>query len=156
MKLDGAGELFVAHKREFKDRGFIANGVAADASFNRAAWGVEIMMSSTSSGSIGSGPSESLSSESIILMLLTEPEMTERSPFPCECDQPLLPICGESSTMELWPKPERAGIGIAFCVMVGDESGDEASASVEWCRFVHALAKSNPLECLGRTEAGEP
>ena len=37
---------------------------------------------------------------------------------------------------------------------VGDGSGDDCSASVEWCRFVAALEKSNPLARRGRSEVG--
>ena len=37
---------------------------------------------------------------------------------------------------------------------VGDDSGDDCSASVEWCRFVAALEKSMPLALRGRTEVG--
>lgn len=39
--------------------------------------------------------------------------------------------------------------------VIGDASGED-SARVEWCRFVHALAKSSPLDLLGRTDAGDP
>jgi hypothetical protein len=39
--------------------------------------------------------------------------------------------------------------------MVGDESGLLCSGIVEWCRFVLALEKSKPRECLGRLVAGE-
>jgi hypothetical protein len=49
----------------------------------------------------------------------------------------------------------RCGIIIARCVIIGDESGDDCSASVEWWRFVQALEKSIPLECLGRTFPGD-
>lgn len=38
--------------------------------------------------------------------------------------------------------------------MMGDESGDDCSASVEWCRFVHDLEKSRPRDRRGSTEAG--
>ena len=37
---------------------------------------------------------------------------------------------------------------------VGEDSGDDCSASVEWCRFVAALEKSMPLALRGRTEVG--
>ena len=43
-----------------------------------------------------------------------------------------------------------------FCVIVGEESGEDCSASVEWCRFVAARAKSRPLEWRGSTFAGDP
>lgn len=52
-------------------------------------------------------------------------------------------------------EPLRDGIAMLFCVMIGDESGDD-SATVEWCKFVHAREKSRPLECLGIDVAGEP
>jgi hypothetical protein len=41
-------------------------------------------------------------------------------------------------------------------MMIGDESGDDCSAKVEWWRFVQAREKSSPRECLGREVAGEP
>ena len=37
---------------------------------------------------------------------------------------------------------------------VGEDSGDDCSASVEWWRFVAALEKSIPLALRGRTEVG--
>ena len=37
--------------------------------------------------------------------------------------------------------------------MMGDESGDDCSASVEWCRFVHDLEKSRPRDRRG-TDTG--
>lgn len=35
---------------------------------------------------------------------------------------------------------------------VGEESGEDCSARVEWCRFVQALEKSIPLERRGSAE----
>lgn len=55
---------------------------------------------------------------------------------------------------ELLCKLLLCGICIPLPV-IGDASGED-SASVEWCRFVHALAKSRPLDLLGKTDAGEP
>jgi hypothetical protein len=40
--------------------------------------------------------------------------------------------------------------------MVGDESGEDCSANVEWWRFVAAREKSRPRDLLGRTLEGEP
>lgn len=37
---------------------------------------------------------------------------------------------------------------------VGEDSGDDCSASIEWCRFVAALEKSIPLALRGRTDVG--
>jgi hypothetical protein len=63
-------------------------------------------------------------------------------------------LLGESSTLLLTrlflggickPRPE----------IVGEESGED-SASVEWCRFVHARAKSSPRDRLGSIDAGDP
>ena len=36
---------------------------------------------------------------------------------------------------------------------VGEESGEDVSARVEWCRFVQALEKSRPRDRRGSTEA---
>lgn len=40
-------------------------------------------------------------------------------------------------------------------MIIGEESGDDCSARVEWCRFVQALEKSSPRECLGSDVAGD-
>jgi hypothetical protein len=45
---------------------------------------------------------------------------------------------------------------IALPPMVGDESGEDFSAKVEWWRFVAAREKSRPRDLLGRTLEGEP
>lgn len=92
-----------------------------------AAWGVMIMGSSVSSGSIGSSSSEELleSSEPIMLMLPTE---LEGAVLP-----PLLqaPILGESPMIMEFARGRREGIFIPFWVIVGEESGDDWSGSVE-------------------------
>lgn len=94
------------------------------------AWGVPIMGSSLSSGSIGSSSSEELldSSEPSILMLPIELEAAVLSPV-------LHPLCtltfGECMSIE-FDRGFRGGILIPFCVIVGDESGEDCSGSVEW------------------------
>ena len=47
------------------------------------------------------------------------------------------------------------GILIPFCVMVGEESGEDWSGSVEWWRLVQALENSAPRERRGSSDAGE-
>ena len=39
--------------------------------------------------------------------------------------------------------------------ITGDESGEDCSAKVEWCKFVHALEKSKPRDRRGRTDPGD-
>lgn len=41
-------------------------------------------------------------------------------------------------------------------VMVGEVSGDDCSASVEWCRFVAAREKSKPRDLRGSMLKGDP
>lgn len=43
----------------------------------------------------------------------------------------------------------------ALWVMMGDESGDGCSASVEWWRLVQALEKSSPREWRGKEVCGD-
>lgn len=57
-------------------------------------------------------------------------------------------------SVEKWPLRRLPGMFIALPVIVGDESGEDCSASVEWCRFVAAREKSRPRERRGIT--GEP
>lgn len=83
-------------------------------------------------------------------MLPTELEAAVLSPFPHIACMRL----GLSITMEL-PRGFREGIIMPFCVIVGDESGDDWSASVEWWRLVQALENSAPRERRGRSEAGD-
>lgn len=61
---------------------------------------------------------------------------------------------GESRIIEL-ARGLLEGIIMPFCVIVGDESGEDWSASVEWCKLVHALENSAPLDRRGRREAGD-
>lgn len=93
------------------------------------ACGVINMGSSLSSGSIGSPSSDPLleSSDPSMLMLPTELDAPVLSPFPHMCR----PILGESNTIE-FPRGLREGIIMPFWVMVGDESGEDWSARVEW------------------------
>jgi hypothetical protein len=103
------------------------------------------MASSTSSGSMGS-ISSSLSldeSEPSMFTLPSELDTTLRSDVPGKVVQGV--NWGGSNAMELMDI-FRLGIIIPFCVTVGDESGEDCSASVEWCRFVQALEKSRPRE----------
>ena len=87
-------------------------------------------------------------------MLLTEPETTDLSVF-CVCDQAPVFICGESRIIDECESEEREGMAIPFWVIVGEESGEDCSAKVEWWRFVQAREKSRPLEWRGNTDAGE-
>lgn len=116
-----------------------------------AACGVMIMGSSVSSGSIGSRSSEELleSSEPNMLMLPTE---LEGAVLP-----PLLqaPILGESPMIIEFARGFLVGILIPFCVIVGEESGEDWSGSVEWWRLVQALENSAPRERRGSSDAGE-
>lgn len=47
-------------------------------------------------------------------------------------------------------------MAIALPVMVGEESGEDCSARVEWCKLVAAREKSRPRERLGSTLVGLP
>ena len=49
----------------------------------------------------------------------------------------------------------RPGMLIARPPIVGDESGLDCSASVEWCRLVAALEKSRPRDRRGSMLVGE-
>lgn len=115
------------------------------------ACGVINMGSSLSSLSIGSPSSDPLleSSDPSMLMLPTELEAAILSLFPHIC----MLILGESSTME-FPRGLREGIIMPFCVIVGEESGDDCSARVEWWRLVQALENSAPRDRRGRRAAG--
>lgn len=89
-------------------------------------------------------------SESIMLILLTELDR-----FVLSCNEDHIGFwLGDSKIVPLSAMPLLWGILIPRPV-IGDASGDD-SASVEWCRLVHALAKSRPLDLLGRTDEGEP
>ena len=69
-------------------------------------------------------------------MLLTELDKAVLSVFGIVDHKELDILLGESSTV--LPKLLLCGICIPRPPIVGDASGDD-SASVEWCRFVHAL-----------------
>lgn len=125
--------------------GVVANGLPVF-----AACGVMSIWSSLSSGSKASASSESLLDSANMDMLPTDPAPVVLSPFPIPQEPPRF---GESSTMEL--RCGRFGIIMPFCVMVGEESGEDWSARVEWCRFVHARENSAPRDRRGSTEAGE-
>ena len=62
----------------------------------------------------------------------------------------------DSELLEKWRPFFLLGMFIALPPMVGDESGEDCSAKVEWWRFVAAREKSRPLDLLGRTLEGEP
>lgn len=118
-----------------------------------AACGVMIMGSSGSNESRGSSSSEELleSSDPSMLMLPTELEGAVLPPW-------LQALCklmlGKSIIIEL----ERGffkGILMPFCVIVGEESGDDWSGRVEWWRWVQALENSAPRERRGSSDAGE-
>jgi hypothetical protein len=127
------------------------------------AWGVMSMGSSTSSGSIGSPSSEELdeSSEPSMFIEPTELEAAVLSPLPLPLPLPFpLPhvecvLTFGLSRIMLFALCLLEGIIMPFCVIVGDESGDDWSASVEWWRFVQAREYSAPLDRRGNREAGE-
>jgi hypothetical protein len=87
------------------------------------ACGVMIIGSSWSSGSNGSTSSEELleSSDPIMLMLPTELEGAVLSPW---LQPPCMLTFGESSSIE-FERGFRGGILIPFCVIVGEESGED-------------------------------
>lgn len=115
------------------------------------ACGVINIGSSGSSGSIGSPSSDELleASEPSMLMLPTELDGATLSPCPHICR----PTLGESITIE-FPRGLREGIIMPFCVIVGEESGEDCSARVEWWRLVQALENSAPRDRRGRRAAG--
>lgn len=55
------------------------------------------------------------------------------------------PTLGESKAMDIDELRRDGGI-MGFWMSVGDESGDDCSARVEWWRLVAALEKSMPRE----------
>lgn len=117
------------------------------------------MESSISSASIISSSSELLPEESehIIFMLPNELDTVIRSAFAIvdHNEFEFMPLL--VSKFEEKCKPFlRFGIFMARPPMVGEESGDDCSASVEWWRFVAALEKSKPRDLLGRTDVGDP
>lgn len=84
-------------------------------------------------------------------MLPTELEGAVLPPLlqaPCEL------IFGESIIIEL-ARGFLEGILIPFCVIVGEESGDDWSGNVEWWRLVQALENSAPRERRGNSDPGE-
>lgn len=106
-------------------------GVDAENGFpNFAACGVMSIWSSLSSGSIGSPSSELLLDSANMFMLPTELDAPALSPFPIPHKFWL--ILGESRFIEFGRFPLPGIIMPPFWVMVGDESGEGWSASVEW------------------------
>lgn len=93
------------------------------------ACGVPIMGSSLSSASSGSTSSDELldSSDPIMLMLPTELEAAVLSPL---LHPPCMLTLGEFMSIE-FERGLREGILMPFCVIVGDESGEDCSGSVE-------------------------
>lgn len=118
------------------------------------ACGVIIIGSSLSSGSKGSISSEELleSSDPSMLMLPTELEAAVLSPW---CQAVCITELGESRTIMELERGLFEGILMLFWVMVGDESGEDASGRVEWWRLVHARENSAPRDRRGSSEAGE-
>lgn len=116
-----------------------------------AAGVLSIGSSMSLSTAMSSDESSESEPESIILMLLTELDRLVLSPWR---DDHVVFWLGESRIEPVLPSPLLCGMLIPRPV-IGEASG-EVSARVEWCRFVQALAKSSPLDLLGRTEAGEP
>lgn len=91
------------------------------------------MASSLSSGSMRSSSEESLlpESEPSIFTLPTEEDMADRSGLPMLGQLELGPRPGESSIIEP-TEALRDGIIMPLCVIIGEESGDDCSARVEW------------------------
>jgi len=117
--------------------------------------GVVRMESSISSASIGSSSSELLPDDSdpSILTLPRELETVIRSWLPRVDHKELeLPAI---STLPKFPL-RRCGMFIARPVIVGEESGEDCSARVEWWRLVAAREKSIPRDRLGITLDGDP
>ena len=112
------------------------------------------MGSSVSSGSIGSISSEELleSSDPSMLMLPTE---LEGAVLPPLLQAPCTLMLGDSPIIMELARGLLEGILIPFCVIVGEESGDDWSGSVEWWRLVQALENSAPRERRGSSDAGE-
>jgi len=112
-----------------------------------------------SSASMGSSHSELLAEESepIIFMftLPKEPETVIRSAFAI-VDQREPALLWVSMLPGKCAPLLRFGMFIALPDIVGDESGDDCSARVEWCKFVAAREKSSPRDRLGSTLVGDP
>lgn len=116
------------------------------------------MIASMSSASIRSSSPEPLSDESepSILILPSEPDtftrsevpMDDHKEFPLPLGEPVPPARCEPFLLP--------GIFIALPANVGEASGEEGSARVEWWRFVAALEKSKPRDRLGKILAGDP
>lgn len=86
------------------------------------------------------------------MALPTELEMWLRSRSPI-MDHSDLVVCSVPKSPMLRP-----GMSMARPMpppIVGDESGDDCSASVEWCRLVAAREKSSPRDRRGRMLVGE-
>ena len=98
-------------------------------------------------------------SYSIMLTLPTELDMAGLSEFAIVDQRELATLLGESGTYDtlrvLLKRPFLGGIIIPRPPIVGEESGEDCSAKVEWCRLVQALEKSRPLDRRGSTEAAE-
>lgn len=110
------------------------------------------MKASSISSSIRSSSSELEElSEATTFPLPTELEMFMRSWFPImdhrefDCSNPKSPTLRPGMFMAL-PLPPP---------MVGEESGEDCSARVEWCRLVAALEKSRPRDRRGRMFVGD-
>lgn len=111
------------------------------------------MKASSISSSIGSSSSEldELSdAKAMWLLCPMEPETFIRSWLPIT-DQSEFDDCSVPYSPMLRP-----GIFIALPPpIVGEVSGEDCSASVEWCRLVAALEKSKPRDRLGSMLVGE-
>lgn len=92
-----------------------------------------------------------------MLTLPTELDMAGLSEFAIVDQREFAMLLGESGTCDtlrvLFKRPFLGGIIIPRPPIVGEESGEDCSANVEWCRLVQALEKSRPLDRRGRTEA---
>jgi hypothetical protein len=106
----------------------------------------------SSSGSSGSTSSDELPESSEPIIILTLP--TELDAFAVLSPLPH-PLCiftfGEFMIIEV--DRFRDGMLMPFCVIVGDDSGDDCSGSVEWWRCVQALENSAPRDRRGNSDA---
>lgn len=113
--------------------------------------GVDILTSSGSSCRIRLSSSSELLLEASDVKAFVEAidlGMNGRSKTKLVGHVPPMLILG-SSCIDRCIEDRRDGIMMPFCVMVGEESGEDWSTSVEWWRLVQAREKSSPLEWRG-------
>lgn len=131
IKLAAAGEKLFDQSAAGLGLACEAYGVWTFMLLSLCTCGVVKMASSMSSGSIKSSSSDSLlpESEASIFTLPTELDTVDRSLFMVGHPE-LGPRLGESSIIELM-EALREGMTTPFCMMIGEESGEDCSARVE-------------------------